>query len=80
MDRFQGHFYNVNKQSTDHSVGRHFNEPGHSGIVDMEIHILDFIHCSPESEGAAYLRDKLELMWIHRLKTQTPLGLNMMDS
>ena len=79
MDCFQGHFYNVSKKSTDYSVGRHLNEPCHHGIDDMEIHILDFIHQPPESTGAAHLRNKIELNWIHRLKTPTPWGLNMMD-
>ena len=79
MDCFQGHFYNVKKTSSDHIVGRHFNEPGHHGIDDMEIHILDFIHQSPESQGAAYLRDKIEMNWIHRLKTPTPKGLNVLE-
>ena len=79
MDRFQGHFYNVSKKSTDHSVGRHFNESCHHGIEDIEIHILDFIHQSPESAGAAYLRDKIEMNWIHRLKTPSPMGLNVLD-
>ena len=79
MDRFPGHFYHVNENSMDHSVARHFNQQDHKGIEDIEIHVLDFIHCSPESQGAAYLRDKIEMNWIHRLKTQTPFGLNMFD-
>ena len=79
MDRLQEHFYNVNKKSLDHSVSRHFNEPGHSGIQDMDITILDFIHQHPESKGAAYLRNKIETNWIHRLKCQAPYGLNMLE-
>ena len=65
--------------SKDHTVGRHFNQEDHNGIEDMEIHVLDFIHCPPESMGAAYLRDKIEFNWIHRLKTQKPLGINMLE-
>merc|ERR1712208_132335 len=58
MDGFQGHFYNVTRNVFESSVGRHFNEGDHKGIDDMEIHILDFIHQSPNSRGAAYLRDR----------------------
>ena len=79
MDRFQGHFYNVTKKSNDHIIGRHFNEADHHGIEDMEIHVLDFIHQPPETQAASYLRDRIENNWIHRLKTQAPWGLNMMD-
>ena len=79
MDRPREHFYSVTNKSLDHSVGRHFNLPGHDGIHDMEIHVLDFIHKHPESSGAAYLRDKIEMNWIHRLKCQAPHGLNMLD-
>ena len=69
----------MTKKRYDHIVGRHFNEPGHNGIEDMKIHVVDFVHAAPESQGAAYLRDRIELNWIYRLKKSTPWGLNMLD-
>ena len=50
------------------------------GLADMEIHIVDFIHCTPESERAKKLRHTIEKNWIFRLKTQIPDGLNLIDA
>lgn len=45
----------------------------------MEIHILDFIRAFPDTKEASVLRDKKEYIWIQRLRTQAPLGINTMD-
>lgn len=79
MDRFQGHFYNINKKKTDDPIGYHFNTKGHSGTDNVEIHIVDFITAPSNTDAGAKLRDLLERKWIHRLRTLTPLGLNYMD-
>jgi hypothetical protein len=63
----------------DTTVGRHFRLPDHSGLMDVEIHVLDFIHLAPRSPAGLQLGNKLELNWIHRLRTPTPLSLNMLD-
>ena len=79
MDRFQAHFYNIGHTRTISEIGRHFNQPDHRGLEDVEIHILDFIHSHPASSKAKYLRDLVEYNWIQRLHTGAPAGLNLMD-
>ena len=75
--RFCTHFYKINYLDLDNSVSRHFTSGYHTGTNDMEIHIVDFIHANPRSQRGADLRDKIERNWIHRLRTQSPIGLNM---
>ena len=53
MDRFQGHFYNINSKNLRDTVGKHFNLANHHGIEDIEIHIIDFIHAHPNSVNAS---------------------------
>ncbi len=76
MDRFTKHFNLIDLKSDTHSVARHFNLPGHRGHKDMEIHIVDFIHTRPGSNLALKLRNIIETNWIHKLRTQAPIGLN----
>ncbi len=75
--RFAKHFNLIENNSDEHSVSRHFNSPGHNGLTDVEIHIVDFIHAKPRSNRAHTLRDTIETNWIHRLRTQAPIGLNL---
>jgi hypothetical protein len=81
QDRFQLHFYSITstKQNVDTTVGRHFRLPDHRGLMDFEIHVLDFIHQAPRSASGLQIRNKIELNWIHHLRTPAPLGLNMLD-
>ena len=79
MERFQAHMRNVTVNKVDDTIGRHFNLPGHHKIADMKIHILDFIHAHPECRKGAYLRNTIEINWMHRLNTLEPRGLNLMD-
>ena len=77
MDRFQGHFYNINSRNQKDVVGHHFNQPGHNGISDIEIHIVDFIHAHPESTKA--IRRTIERNWQYRMHSNAPQGLNKQD-
>ena len=77
MDRFQGHLYNVKKGTEQ--IGRHFTKPPHEGAQDMTIHILSFIIQPSNGIAAKKARNKIELAWIHRLCTQAPFGLNILD-
>jgi hypothetical protein len=38
----QHHLYP--KDNIDTPVGRHFRQNDHKGLMDVEIHVLDFIH------------------------------------
>ena len=72
MDRFQAHFYNIGHNKAKNEIGRHFNQPDHKGMDEVEIHILDFIHAHPEGKKAKYLRDLVEFNWIQRLHKKRP--------
>ena len=80
MDRFQDHFYKISKAHLHTDMGHHFNTMDHQDFNTMEIHIVDFIHCTPESPRAQRLRNMIEKNWIYRLKSMIPLGLNLIDA
>ena len=44
------------------------------------IHVLEFIHHGPQSKGAVDTRLSKEFDWIHRIRSQIPLGMNAIDS
>ena len=77
MDRFQRHFYTITI-GTEHISG-HFSTHDHNGINDVTIHILAFISFPNDSSAALSQQNKIELACIHRLCTQEPLGLNILD-
>ena len=68
-----------NTKQTTVLVERHFNLPSHSGMVDVEIFVLQFGTLNPDSEASVAVRFSLEQMWIHRLRVTAPLGLNVFD-
>jgi hypothetical protein len=79
-DRFRSHYYSINNpKNLDTTVGRHFSQPPHKGVDDVSILVLEFIKAPPNSASAQRLRDEKELLWIHRLSTIAPLGLNSAD-
>ena len=73
------HFRFISQNNNTHSVGRHFNDPDHNGLDDVNIFDLQFVRKNPDSEESLATRLILELMWIHRLRTTSPLGLNVFD-
>ena len=75
--RFSTHYNLIASGSDTHSVSRHFSQPGHQGLKDVEIHIVDFIYAKPRSTKASDLRNKIEKNWIHKLRTQAPIGVNI---
>ena len=79
MDRFQGHFYNITSKNTKDTIGQHFNQQDHSGLDDIEIHIVDFVHANPSSPQGLDIRRKTERHWQHRLRTNAPQGLNIQE-
>ena len=47
--------------------------------ANVIVHILDFIYAFPDAKYSATFRDQHEFKWIHRLRTQLPMGINTMD-
>jgi peptide-methionine (R)-S-oxide reductase len=79
-ERFKSHFYSItHPHNLDTTVGRHFSHRSHQGIEDTKILVLEFILAPPNTTAAQRLRDEKEKMWIHRLSTIAPLGLNSAD-
>ena len=79
-ERFKCHFYSISHpQKSDTTVGRHFSAQGHNGIDDTQILVLDFITAPQNTLSAQRLRDETEKMWIHKLSTIAPYGLNSAD-
>ena len=78
IDRFQGHTFDI-KHKHNTTVARHFES--HSDHLDpnMTIHILEYIRLPKDIPRSNSLRDNRELVWIHRLNTLIPNGLNILD-
>ena len=79
MDRFQAHFYSIAHNKANTEVGKHFNLPDHTGLDNVEIYVVDFIHAEPAGKKSKYLRDLIEFNWIQRMHSNAPTGLNVMD-
>jgi len=79
IDRFGKHFYHISTNDPNLPISKHFNLPGHEGISDVEIHVVDFIHAPPKSKMGSHLRDLIEKNWIMKLRTFAPNGINTMD-
>ena len=78
IDRFQGHIFDI-KHNHSTTVGRHFG--CYKDYIDpnMTIHILEYIRLPRDLPRSHSLRDSRELVWIHRLNTLIPNGLNIVD-
>ena len=78
IDRFQGHIFDI-KHNHNTTVARHFES--HSDHLDpnMTIQILECIRLPKDLPRSNSLRGNRELVWIHRLNTLIPKGLNILD-
>ena len=45
---------------------------------DLQLYVLQLGRKDPDSAESLAIRLILELMWIHRLRSTTPLGLNVL--
>ena len=69
--RGREHIYNI--ENNKEAVGTHFNLPGHA-LHHFSIQIIEKV--VPESE---FMRLERESMWIRKLETKFPRGLNKND-
>ena len=73
-------------QIDQNEVANHFFNCGNKGDPEfipsdnMDFYILDFVERHPTSTRANELRLLIEYNWIHKIKSATPRGLNVMDS
>lgn len=78
-ERFKGHFAAILYHPEKTEVSRHFNQPDHKGLDDVKIHIVDFIYLNGNTTEGLYIRNHIEMNWIHRLHSQFPMGMNAME-
>ena len=71
------HFRFISQLNNTHSVGKRYNDPDHKGLDDVNIFVLQFGRKNSDSDESLAIRLILELIWIHRLRSTTPLGLNV---
>ena len=48
IDKFQGHFGLIGRNSNETLISFHFNTKDHNGLEDIEIFILDFEQVTPK--------------------------------
>ena len=81
--RFKEHTKDLTKDNLDEAkqpVAKHLTQPDHTGNIDqITCHILDFIKFPAHSDRAALERNEKERIWIARLETVRPHGLNTME-
>ncbi len=77
VKRFGTHFYDIKKSYT--TVARHFNDHGVTKDPAFQIHVLEFIHRNPTTTEGATILDEHEKVWMGRLNTFYPKGLNIQD-
>ena len=78
-ERMCEHFRYITQHNSTHSVGRHFNMEQHDGLGNVKLHVLQFGKKDPDSKESLEIRLSLERLWIHRLRSTTPMGLNVFD-
>ena len=84
VDRIGGHFGDIKNAyegkitHLDKTVARHFQSHTDKDFP-LTITVLEFIKAPPDSILASKLRDQKEKMWISRLNTMIPNGLNVME-
>ena len=77
--RLSEHFLKITRNDPESEIASHFNSNHHSGLDDVEIFVVDFVHAAPHTTKSKHLRDLLEFNWIQRLHTNARSGLNVMD-
>jgi hypothetical protein len=71
--RFYGHRSTVNTKRLDTPVGHHFNLPNHT-ISDMILQGIESLGSRSDT-----VRASREKIWMKRLGTTQPLGLNIQE-
>ena len=81
--RFREHTNDLSKNNLneiDQPVAIHLTRPDHTGSIDqITCFVLDFIKSPSHSDRGALERNDKERIWIHRLGTLRPHGLNTME-
>ena len=81
--RYSGH----NKRTLDERMCKHFryvtqhnsSQEDHQVLVNIRLHVLQFGQRDPDSVESLRIRLEIEQLWIQRLCSTTPMGLNIFD-
>ena len=79
MKRTYQHKYSIRRNDINSTVARHYNAHDPVNPDNMIIHVLEFVKLPPESFTAWQLRLQRERVWISRLDTLIPAGLNLLE-
>ena len=75
--RFSQHKHNITTHNKDTVVSKHFNQTNHN-LSMLRISVVQFFTENPKnSRKTDFMRKKYELLWINKLHTYTPIGLNI---
>ena len=81
--RFNEHLKDLNLEQIDEKtkpVAKHLKRPDHTGKIDqVTCFVLDFIKAPGDSSKAKLERNEKERIWISRLGTIRPRGLNKLE-
>ena len=78
-ERAGEHLTSIRKKKRHLVVGRHYNTPGHKGVSDIKIYVLEFVRAAPNATFSKTQREMVEAKWIFRLRSTVPIGLNLLD-
>ena len=67
------------KNRSNTTVVRHFASHDKTTNPRMTIHILEYIWTLKDATRSNSLRDRRDLVWVHRLHTIVPNGLNILN-
>ncbi len=76
-ERMNGHIEYVHRKELGITTGEHYNSPDHT-INDMITQVIFILYKEPTREDKE--RANLELRWIDRMNTFSPIGLNKKGS
>ena len=48
--RLSEHFLKVTNNDPESEIGGHFNSDHHSGLDDISVHVIDFVHAAPHTQ------------------------------
>ena len=75
--RFSQRKHNITTRNKDTVVSKHFNQTNHN-LSMLRISVFQCFTENPKnSRKTDFMRKKYELLWINKLHTYTPIGLNI---
>ena len=77
-DTFQGHLFDI-KHNANTTVARHFASHHMISRPEFTIHIMEYIKMPKFVSMLSTVRNRREMVWMHRVDTLIPNDLNMLN-